>query len=373
MKICLVAELFPPNLGGAEFALSRIVEGLAAEGVEVTVITSRFDRRLPRREHIAGYTIIRVPVFPFLKRFWFLLFSLPLVFRYARRCDLIQGSTFAGAVPAALAGMFLRKTRVLLVHEIMGKQWFRLEPNILRSTFYWLTERIIVRLPFHRYVAVSDHTKRTLVSDGVPEDKVEVVYHGDSRLEHSGVNEDAVRAELGFQSSDYIFLTLGRTGISKGIEYFVEAMPEVARRIPAARFLLIISKHDRRIWKRILRGLSRLPAHTYKLVPPVPRDVLASYVYAADCVVIPSRSEGFGFSAREACNAGKVIVATNAGSLPEVVDGKHVFVQAGSAGALAEGCWRAFSGKVDYCERKEFDWKTTIAQYRKLYGRLLRP
>jgi glycosyltransferase involved in cell wall biosynthesis len=370
MKICLVAELFSPHLGGVEFALSNIVEGLAAQGIDVTVITSRFDRKLPRREGQGRVSIIRISVFPFFKRLWFILFSLLTVFSHTRKSDIIQGSTFAGAVPASLAGWSLGKKTVLLVHEIMGTQWFRFEPNPLRSTFYWLAERIIVRLPFDRYVAVSNHTKRTLVSDGVSEQKIEVIYHGDSRLEDSSIDKEAVRAELGFQSSDYIYLALGRTGVSKGLEYFAEAIPEIVRRIPNARFVLIFSKYDGRIWRRIVRGLSRIPTEIYRLSAPVSREKLADYVWASDCVVIPSRSEGFGFSAREACNAGKTVVATNAGSLPEVVHGKHIFVQPGSADALVDGCWKAYRGEVGYREPIEFDWKATIAKYYELYKRL---
>jgi D-inositol-3-phosphate glycosyltransferase len=370
MKICLVAELYPPNLGGAELALRKIVGGLVARGIDVTVITSRFDRNLPSREQQGRLKIVRAPVFPFLKRFWFILFSLPLVWSHARSCDIIQGSTFAGAVPASLVGLSRRKKRVLLVFEIMGMQWFRLEPNRLRSTFYWLAERIIVRLPFHRYVAVSKHTKRTLLSDGVEERKIEVIYLGDSRIEQDAFERNAVRGELGVEPSNYVFLTTGRTGVTKGLEYFVDAIPEIAERVPNARFLLILSKYDSRIWRKILQRLSQVPSSLYNLVAPVPRETLGRYFSAADCIVIPSLSEGFGFSALEACNANKVVVATNAGSLPEVVFGKHVFVKPGSAQAIAEGCVRASKGETSFLPPKHFSWERTVDQFVQVYESL---
>jgi len=370
MNICLVAELYPPNLGGAELALSKIVEGLVARGIEVTVITSRFDRNLPGREQQGKLKVIRTPVFPFFKRLWFILFSLPLVWFHARSCDIIQGSTFAGAVPASLVGLLRGKKRVLLVFEVIGRDWFRFEPSRLRSTFYWLAERIIVRLPFHRCIAVSNHTKGTLVSDGVAEGKIEVIYLGDSRLEVDAVDRETIRGELGFQPADYVYLATGRTGVTKGLEYFVDAIPEIAGRVPSARFLLILSKYDSRIWRRILRQLSQLPSSLYKLMAPVPRETLGRYFSAADCIVIPSLSEGFGFSALEACNANKVVVATNAGSLPEVVFGKHVFVKPGSAQAIAEGCVKASRGDVSFLPTKEFSWERTVEQFVHLYESL---
>jgi glycosyltransferase involved in cell wall biosynthesis len=40
----------------------------------------------------------------------------------------------------------------------------------------------------------------------------------------------------------------------------------------------------------------------------------------ADCVVIPSRWEGFGLVALEAMRAGRAVIASNVGGLPEVID-----------------------------------------------------
>ena len=371
MNICLVAELYPPNLGGAELALSKIAEGFVARGHEVTVVTSRFDRSLPRSEQQGKLKIVRAPIFPFLKRFWFILSSLPMIWSHARTCDVIQGNTFAGAVPASIMGLLLGKERVLLAFEVIGRQWFRFEPSKLRSTFYWLTERIIVRLPFHRCIAVSNHTKRTLMSDGVSERKIEVIYLGDSRVEMDAFTRDAVRGELGLTPSDYVYLATGRTGVTKGLEFLVDAMPEIARRVPSARFLLIFSRYDSRIWRRILRRLSGLPSSLYRLVPPVPRETLGRYFSAADCIVIPSLSEGFGFSALEACTVNKVVVATDAGSLPEVVFGKHVFVKPGSADELVMGCVKANAGETTFLPRREFNWERTVDQFVRVYESLV--
>jgi len=54
----------------------------------------------------------------------------------------------------------------------------------------------------------------------------------------------------------------------------------------------------------------------------VSRSELPSYIAASDCIVVPSLSEGFGFAAAESCAMGKLIVASNVASLPEVVSGK---------------------------------------------------
>ncbi|MCX6141905.1 MAG: glycosyltransferase family 4 protein [Ignavibacteriales bacterium] len=371
MKICLIAESYPPALGGVEFALQQIVEGLIAKGNEVWVVTSSWQRHPPGVEKKGSLRISRIYVLPFFKRIWFILFSFPSVLRAARWADIVQGSTFAGGPPAFLGAWLSRKRKVLLVHEVYGCRWFQFERNPLRALFYFVTERIIVRLPFDHYVAPSQYSKDSLCSLGVRESKVSVIYHGDSKLENPALTNDQVRNQLGFGKDDFIFVSFGRAGVTKGFECFAEAMAEISKEIPRARFVLILSGYDRRIWSRLEKKISTLPADVCKLVPPLSREMLASYVSAADCIVIPSLSEGFGFSALEACNANKVVVLTDAGSLREIVFGRHIFVAPGSAAAIVEGCKKAYAGEVEESAPKLFEWGRTVSQYCVVYDRLL--
>jgi glycosyltransferase involved in cell wall biosynthesis len=115
----------------------------------------------------------------------------------------------------------------------------------------------------------------------------------------------------------------------------------------------------------------RLPESYYRLLPGMSREELSDYLSVADCIVIPSLSEGFGLAAVEACTLKKRVVATDVGSLPEVVSGEYVLVKPGSPEALAEGCCRAFKGDVSYGPPKGFRWEKTVNQCRKIYGEIL--
>jgi glycosyltransferase involved in cell wall biosynthesis len=371
MRICLVAESYPPALGGVEFALEKLVEGFIANGHEVQVISSSWQRHAPRVEKRGALTVIQVYTFPIFKRFWFMFFSLPSVIRAARWADIVQGSTFAGAPSAFLGAMLTGRKKALIVYEVLGSKWFRFEPNLIRSLFYYLTERIIVGLPYDRFIAISEYTKESLMSIGVSEKKISVIYLGDSKLENPSLSDQEVRKQLCFDKEDYVFLSFGRTGVTKGFEYFAKAIPEISGQIPKARFILIFSVYDERIWARVKKDIFSCPTHVCKLIPPVSREMLAAYMSAADCVVIPSLSEGFGFCAREACNANKIVVATNSGSLPEVISGKHVFVNAGSVHALVEGCVKAYKGEIANAPAKKFNWEKAAQLYLELYKEIL--
>ena len=52
----------------------------------------------------------------------------------------------------------------------------------------------------------------------------------------------------------------------------------------------------------------------------LPRESLDAYYAAADGLVVPSRWEGFGLVAIEAMRAGTAVIASNRGSLPELVE-----------------------------------------------------
>ncbi len=53
MKLALVTRRYPPLIGGAEKVLSYLAAALAAEGAEVTVLTSRMPGlALPTREEV---------------------------------------------------------------------------------------------------------------------------------------------------------------------------------------------------------------------------------------------------------------------------------------------------------------------------------
>ena len=56
--------------------------------------------------------------------------------------------------------------------------------------------------------------------------------------------------------------------------------------------------------------------------PSVTRKELGACILGADTVVVPSLTEGFGFSALEACQIGTNLIYSDGGSLPEVAYGK---------------------------------------------------
>ena len=163
----------------------------------------------------------------------------------------------------------------------------------------------------------------------------------------------------------------GRPGISKGAEYLVKAVPAITERIKNSRLVMILAHEPADGYQSIQKLISGLKhPENVILVDPVQRKQLPSYIAAADCVVVPSLSEGFGFSAAEACAMGKPVVASDVASLPEVVSGKYLLVEPGNPQAIALGVEAVYNGKMSLSNDKLFRWPDCVQSYEKIYSRL---
>jgi glycosyltransferase involved in cell wall biosynthesis len=160
----------------------------------------------------------------------------------------------------------------------------------------------------------------------------------------------------------------GRPGISKGVEYLVQSVSFVARKIPNSKLLLILANDPVNRYEIIKKMIEDLNIRDkIILLDPVPRAELPDYIAASDCVVIPSLSEGFGFAAAEACAMGKPLVASDVGSLPEVVSGRYVLVEPRNPEAIADAIEKIYKGEVKDTGKRIFSWDECIERYFKIY------
>ncbi len=141
---------------------------------------------------------------------------------------------------------------------------------------------------------------------------------------------------------------------------------------------MILGKEPRREYQRILHLIDtlRLEDHIC-LLDPVPHEDLPQYISLADVVVVPSLSEGFGFTAAEAAAMEKPIVATYGGSLPEIISHEEsgLLIQPGSSSEIYDAVWRLFHdeddarrmGKTARINISRFNWNQSIDLLESLY------
>jgi D-inositol-3-phosphate glycosyltransferase len=370
MRILFALAYYHPYLGGAESAFKGLAEELVRRGHAVRVITSRLPGT-PRFERIDGVAVERVPVSRLGDRYVFSLLSLPYLARRARDFDVVHTASNNLAPPALALLRALRKPVVFTCHEVMGARWNLVMRPWWKALVYRTVERVNVGMPYDRHVAVSEATKRDMLAIGIPGERARVVYNGIDTLSPNGLEPDqGLRAQSGASESDFLYVFFGRPGVTKGVDYLLRAVPRIQQAIPHSRLALILSPEPAPAYAGLMRLMRRLgPGLNITVHPPVPtRRELAGYLLDADCVVIPSVTEGFGLTTAEASALGVPLVATRTGAIPEVISGRHVLVDPASSEALAAGVIRAWRGEFDPpTPPREFSWSRMASSYEAVY------
>jgi glycosyltransferase involved in cell wall biosynthesis len=321
-RVLFVLEHFHPRVGGVETLFGALTTGLAARGHSVTVLTSGTPGA-PLQERWNGIQIIRIALPSSSARYLFTVRAIPKAVQLARDVDLVHTTTYNAAFAGWLAGRANRRPAVLTVHEVWAAQWTRLPAvGVAAGVGFRLFEWAIFRLPFNAYHCDSNFTRERLVKEmRIHRDRTVVVYPAiDYSLWSSNTSNEDTRSKLGLRPEDYLYVYFGRPGVSKGIEYLIDAVEIVRRRLPNSRLLLILARHPRRHYQRLINRIVAKGLDDHIIVlDPMSRDLLVSHVQCANCVVVPSLSEGFGLAAVEGAVAGARVVSTAGHSVEEVL------------------------------------------------------
>ncbi len=361
MNILFVCENYWPHYGGAEVVFKNLAEGYVAQGHQVTVVTHLL-RGTKRRETINGVRIIRVPSWH--SRYVFSIASFPIVWRLAKKADLVQTTTFNGAPPAWLASRLRKKPVVITVHEMWIGKWQEITGfSWMKSMLHDILERMIYLLPFDHYISVSRATADALHQYGII--NVTTIYNG---LDYEFWNPKRFQAKK--KSKEFVFFSWGRPGNSKGFEYLLKAMALLPDGI---RLQLMLGSKDQYLknYRSLLILIKKLGIKDrVTIVPSCPYEELGNHILSADCVVVPSIAEGFGYTTVETTALGKKIIVTDAGSLPEVVSGKYLVCRKKNPKDLAEKMILMTQGKYNYKKTIRFPWDKAIEKYLEVYTAL---
>ena len=368
MKILFVLENYYPNIGGVETLFKNLTEALAKKNIEVTVVTTQFDKKLLREETINDVKIIRLP---FYNRYIFTFLAFIPLISYARKHDIIHTTSYNAGVPAFLAGLLSRTQTIITFHEVWGKLWFKLPyMNKLSLLLHYTFEKFLLALPFSHYIAVSNSTKIALIEAGIPKSKIKKIYNGIDYSKFRSISEEEVNVK---PNELYTFTYFGRLGISKGLDILLNGIRLLSKTEHSFKINLVIPKTPIDFHKRILQEIDE-----YKIAPIItvhshlPVDELHSVIRESDTVIIPSYSEGFCFSAVEAMAIGTPIIHSGKGSLKEVVSAKHIMMQDLSADALKDAMMRAINDDWDEIPQRKFELKESVDLYLDFYKNLMK-
>ena len=230
--------------------------------------------------------------------------------RLAKYCkendiDIIHTQFPRENVIAVLSKLFYSKTKVFNTNHLIMAQ----------GTFWKIINRIIS--PFNEKVfAVCNCGKDMLISNGVKNEKIEVVFNGIKIAEKS---TSTLRSELGIDQNTFVISTLTRYSAEKGLHFLVDTVNEMKKR-KIENFAFVIAG-DGPLYKEISDKIEshKLRDKIYQLGY---RTDTQNVLCSSDLFVNLSSTEALSFAIIEALSFGLPVVATNVGGTGDIVNGK---------------------------------------------------
>ena len=250
------------------------------------------------------------------------LFALTRIFR-AQRPNIVHTHSGKAGVLGRLAA---RRAQVpIILHTLHGPSFgpFQSAPA---NFVFTAAERIAARCTDH-FVTVADAMRDQYLAAGIgrPEQYTRIFSGFDLAPFLTSQNDSVLRAQLGIAPGDFVVGKIARLFELKGHDDLFAAAPELVRRCPQMKFLLVGDGAWRGRFEQMARDLGLQKHFIFTgLVPPseVPR-----YVGVMDALVHLSRREGLPRALPQAMAAAKPVVAFDCDGAREVcLDGETGFL-----------------------------------------------
>ena len=329
MRIAMLHWAFPPVVGGVETHLEELGAALARRGHNVFALVGAEPDGAGQRTHRA----IAVQADPLMRP----------------RAD---------ADPAHLQDLlarFIERARPDVVHahnmhyfsprhaEALRrfKEAYGI-PLVLTAHNVWHDhlgqEMLRYRDLWDRIIAVSRYLAATLAAQGYPAERIRVVHHG--------IAPERWALAAPAQDLPPTVFHPARLSLDKGSLTLVRALSRIRRHLPDARLVLagtgaivdFASRQAREV-AQVRREIARLGLTAAVTLEAIPWARMPEAFGRAHVVTYPSRfDEPFGIAALEGMAAGRPVVVTSVGGMPEFVrDGVDGFVvRPGDEEELAE-------------------------------------
>ncbi|MFN3653480.1 MAG: glycosyltransferase [Armatimonadota bacterium] len=168
-----------------------------------------------------------------------------------------------------------------------------------------------------RVIAISEGIKEHLVAQGLPPERIDVVYNGiDPGRYYLPCTRAEARRALGFPEEGELVGVVAHLTAKKGHDMFLRAFHPLASRYPRARVVFVGEGAERGALEAQARSLGLSERVTFAGFQP---DVLPYYA-AMDLVVLPSTDkEGLGRALQEGGLLGLPQIGSRLGGIPECI------------------------------------------------------
>lgn len=288
----------------------------------------------------------------------------PRVDRWLRDVDVVHGTNYV--VPPS------RHPRVVSVYD----GWFLAQPELASPTVRRAGEVLRRSVADGAVIHASSQATADLVGGLLGTDRVVVIHLGPLPALAAPTS---VPPALDRLAGAPFLLALGTTERRKNLPALVDAFGRSGDALAGVHLVLAGAPGDDDA--ALDAAVAVLPGPRRSAVVrtgAVPAATKAWLVHHATALAYPSLDEGFGFPILEAQEAGLPVVATRAGSIPEVGGAGVALVDVGDVDALAVGLVQVVTDErhrstliaAGYTNVERFSWTTTAESLVQLYRRL---
>jgi len=376
MKVCYILSHFYPYVGGAEQAWLDLMQVLIKKNVEIRVITTSMDGESDYKKY-KGIDIYYYN--------WKQLMGHPLVeskdiVEHVKWADIVNTAVYSPVPVVARVCHKLNKPVVCDVYEVLGHRWYWVEKNFIKAFMLKMYEKYIINQKCDFFISSSQATETDLLKYNKKAICKTVYRISEPKENKTKIDRKKYYDYFGIDKDNIVFLNYGRPGKTKGIFIYLEAIKSLVQKLDEKdlekiKFCFIMASEPHQERNKFIKKVKKYNLDKYIIIrESVSREDLDNYRDCADYIVVPSITEGFGLSAIEACEAGKKLVHSNAGSLPEVTFGEVAEFENRNPESLEKVLESIVLNKITYKakKKKDFSKENMALGYLEVYNTLLK-
>ncbi|MGJ0342973.1 glycosyltransferase family 4 protein [Aliarcobacter cryaerophilus] len=258
------------------------------------------------------------------------------------------------------------KPFVLTVYDMIHEKF----SDMFSSTDKTTEQKRLLVEKATKIIAISESTKKDLIElFGTDESKIEVVYLGNSMFPKADI-------KLGFEIPKKYLLFVGGRGAYKNFERFIKSVSELLNQ---DKELFVLCTGGGKFSSSESQLLNELEISKQVLQFNLDDDSLAYFYKNALAFIFPSLYEGFGIPVLESFACGCPLLCSNVSSLPEVAGDAACYFDPYSEESIKNAVSRVLNDSnfrkelinKGYEQLKEFSWKKTAEETKKIYESVL--
>jgi glycosyltransferase involved in cell wall biosynthesis len=227
-------------------------------------------------------------------------------------------------------------------------------------------------------IAVSGKLAKLAVRLGANRSKVHVVPNGVDANLFFPLDREQVRKKLELDVEGPVIVSVGNLIEVKGFHRIIEIMPELLRRCPGIRLVIVGGAMHAENYERKLRQMiSQMNLETcVQITGSQPHEKINLWLNSANVFVLASSHEGWCNAIMESLAAGIPVVATDVGGNREIVDSPELgfIVKLGDREELLRAIKNALTKDWDreqiVSHARQYTWETAAEKIHNLFSQV---